>query len=95
MFHFETARVQGRPDGTSWRPVHLGTVRGGAIPQGTRGTYFLTSSSFGRTDFRDDLAKMTVPTLIFHGDSNGPLSESRPGGTPQVDEGAPNTGSSH
>ncbi len=28
-------------------------------------------AAFGRTDFRDDLAKMTVPTLIIHGDSDG------------------------
>ncbi len=27
--------------------------------------------AFGRTDFRDDLTKMTVPTLILHGDSDG------------------------
>ncbi len=26
--------------------------------------------SFGRTDFRDDLAKITVPTLVLHGDSD-------------------------
>jgi len=28
-------------------------------------------AAFGRTDFRDDLAKMTVPTLVVHGDSDG------------------------
>jgi len=28
-------------------------------------------AAFGRTDFRDDLAKVTVPTLIIHGDSDG------------------------
>ena len=27
--------------------------------------------SFGTTDFRDDLAKVTVPTLVIHGDSDG------------------------
>jgi len=27
-------------------------------------------TAFGRTDFRDDLAKVTVPTLIIHGDSD-------------------------
>jgi non-heme chloroperoxidase len=27
--------------------------------------------AFGRTDFRDDLTKITVPTLIIHGDSDG------------------------
>jgi non-heme chloroperoxidase len=28
-------------------------------------------AAFGRTDFRDDVAKVTVPTLIIHGDSDG------------------------
>ncbi|MDQ3386154.1 MAG: alpha/beta hydrolase [Actinomycetota bacterium] len=28
-------------------------------------------SAFGRTDFRDDLAKIDVPTLVIHGDSDG------------------------
>jgi pimeloyl-ACP methyl ester carboxylesterase len=28
-------------------------------------------SAFGRTDFRDDLAKIDVPTLVVHGDSDG------------------------
>jgi pimeloyl-ACP methyl ester carboxylesterase len=27
-------------------------------------------TAFGRTDFRDDLAKVTVPTLVIHGDSD-------------------------
>ncbi len=27
--------------------------------------------SFGTTDFRDDLTKITVPTLVLHGDSDG------------------------
>lgn len=27
--------------------------------------------SFGTTDFRDDLAKLTVPTLVLHGDADG------------------------
>lgn len=27
-------------------------------------------SAFGHTDFRDDLAKITVPTLVVHGDSD-------------------------
>ncbi len=26
---------------------------------------------FGTTDFRDDLKKVTVPTLVIHGDSDG------------------------
>jgi pimeloyl-ACP methyl ester carboxylesterase len=28
-------------------------------------------TAFGRTDFRDDLSKVTVPTLVIHGDSDG------------------------
>ncbi len=28
-------------------------------------------TAFGRTDFRPDLAKITVPTLVTHGDSDG------------------------
>ncbi len=27
--------------------------------------------AFGTTDFRDDLTKITVPTLVVHGDSDG------------------------
>jgi len=27
-------------------------------------------NAFGHTDFRDDLAKITVPTLVIHGDSD-------------------------
>jgi len=28
-------------------------------------------AAFGRTDFRGDVAKVTVPTLVIHGDSDG------------------------
>lgn len=28
-------------------------------------------TSFGATDFREDLPKVTVPTLVIHGDSDG------------------------
>ncbi len=28
-------------------------------------------TAFGRTDFRADLEKITVPTLVIHGDSDG------------------------
>ncbi len=28
-------------------------------------------AAFGRTDFRDDVATITVPTLVIHGDSDG------------------------
>jgi len=28
-------------------------------------------AAFATTDFRDDLAKVTVPTLVIHGDGDG------------------------
>jgi len=28
-------------------------------------------AAFGRTDFRDDIAKIQIPTLVIHGDSDG------------------------
>ena len=28
-------------------------------------------TAFGRTDFREDLKKLTIPTLVIHGDSDG------------------------
>jgi pimeloyl-ACP methyl ester carboxylesterase len=28
-------------------------------------------AAFGRTDFRDDLATISVPTLVIHGDADG------------------------
>ncbi len=37
-----------------------------ASPRGTERCV----SAFGTTDFREDLAKMTVPTLLIHGDSD-------------------------
>lgn len=37
-----------------------------ASPKGTLGCI----AAFGRTDFRADLAKITVPTLVIHGDSD-------------------------
>ena len=37
-----------------------------ASPKGT----FDCITAFGRTDFRDDLARVTVPTLVIHGDSD-------------------------
>ncbi len=38
-----------------------------ASPKGTEDCI----AAFGRTDFRGDLAKMTIPTLIIHGDQDG------------------------
>ncbi|MGI8522824.1 MAG: alpha/beta fold hydrolase [Nocardioides sp.] len=38
-----------------------------ASPKATAGCV----TAFGSTDFRDDLAKVDVPTLIIHGDSDG------------------------
>ena len=37
-----------------------------ASPKGTLGCI----AAFARTDFRDDLEKLTVPTLVIHGDSD-------------------------
>ena len=42
-------------------------VAAAASPKGTLDCI----AAFGRTDFRDDLTKMTVPTLVIHGDSDG------------------------
>ena len=41
-------------------------IAAGASPKGTLDCI----AAFGRTDFRDDLAKVTVPTLVIHGDSD-------------------------
>jgi non-heme chloroperoxidase len=41
-------------------------IAGSASPKGTLDCI----AAFGRTDFRDDLAKIDVPTLIIHGDSD-------------------------
>ena len=38
-----------------------------ASPKGTADCI----TAFGTTDFRDDLTKVTVPTLVIHGDSDG------------------------
>ncbi|MEJ7689582.1 MAG: alpha/beta hydrolase [Nocardioidaceae bacterium] len=55
-------------------------------------------SAFGLTDFRDDVAKMSVPTLVIHGDSDGIVpfevsgkrsAELIPGATLVVIEGGP------
>jgi len=37
-----------------------------AAPQGTLDYV----KAFGRTDFRDDVAKIDIPTLVIHGDSD-------------------------
>ncbi len=55
-------------------------------------------AAFGRTDFRDDVAKVKVPTLVIHGDSDGIVpfevsgkraAASIPGSTLHVVEGGP------
>ena len=54
--------------------------------------------AFGRTDFRGDVAKVTVPTLVIHGDSDGVVpfeisgkrsAELIPGATLHVVKGGP------
>jgi pimeloyl-ACP methyl ester carboxylesterase len=42
-------------------------IGAGASPKGTLDCI----AAFGRTDFRDDVAKVNVPTLVIHGDSDG------------------------
>jgi non-heme chloroperoxidase len=55
-------------------------------------------AAFGRTDFRDDLATISVPTLVIHGDADGIVPfevsgrrthESIPGSTLALIEGGP------
>ncbi len=55
-------------------------------------------AAFGRTDFRDDIAKISVPTLVIHGDADGIVPfevsgkrthESIPGSTLALIEGGP------
>ena len=43
------------------------TIAEFASPKGTLDCI----AAFGRTDFRDDIAKIDVPTLVIHGDSDG------------------------
>jgi len=43
------------------------TIAAGASPKGTLDCI----AAFGRTDFRGDMEKVTVPTLVLHGDSDG------------------------
>ncbi len=50
-----------RPSGSTHSASHRG-----ASPKGTA----TASTAFGTTDFRDDLAKIDVPTLVIHGDSD-------------------------
>ena len=47
--------------------VYARDVAAFASPKGTLDCI----NAFGRTDFRGDLAKVTVPTLVIHGDSDG------------------------
>lgn len=39
--------------------------------QGSKIAALACMTSFGTTDFRDDLPKVTVPTLVIHGDADG------------------------
>jgi non-heme chloroperoxidase len=47
--------------------AYNGQIAAFASPKGTLDCI----AAFGRTDFRGDVAKVTVPTLIIHGDSDG------------------------
>ncbi|MDQ6688579.1 MAG: alpha/beta hydrolase [Actinomycetota bacterium] len=46
--------------------VYARDIAAFASPKGTADCI----TAFGHTDFRDDLAKITVPTLVIHGDSD-------------------------
>ena len=46
--------------------AHAQTIASFASPKGTLDCI----AAFGRTDFRGDLAEITVPTLVIHGDSD-------------------------
>ena len=60
----------------------FGNNRNGDVPQGTRDAFWLQSlacghrdayeciAAFSATDFRADLAKVDVPTLVIHGDDD-------------------------
>jgi len=47
--------------------VYARDIAAFASPKGTLDCV----AAFGRTDFRDDLTRMAVPTLVIHGDSDG------------------------
>ena len=47
--------------------VYAREIAAFASPKGTLDCI----AAFGRTDFRDDLAKIDVPVLVIHGDSDG------------------------
>ena len=46
--------------------LHARDIAAFASPKGTLDCI----TAFGRTDFRDDVAKVTVPTLVIHGDAD-------------------------
>lgn len=46
--------------------LYAGAIAAGASPKGTLDCI----AAFGRTDFREDLKKVAVPTLVIHGDSD-------------------------
>jgi non-heme chloroperoxidase len=47
--------------------LYMRDIAAYASPKGTLDCI----TAFGRTDFRDDVAKVDVPTLVIHGDSDG------------------------
>ena len=73
---------------------YLWSIAAQASPKGTLDCI----AAFGRTDFRPDVAAVTVPTLVLHGDSDGIVpfevsgkrsAESIPGATLHVVQGGP------
>lgn len=74
--------------------TYVRDIAAAASPKGT----FDCIAAFGRTDFRADVAGITVPTLVLHGDSDGIVpfevsgrrsAEAIPGSTLVLVEGAP------
>lgn len=74
--------------------AYLVQIANFASPKGTLDCI----NSFGRTDFRGDLAKFDIPTLVIHGDSDGVVpfevagkrtAETVPNSTLHVVEGGP------
>ncbi|MDR7276535.1 alpha/beta fold hydrolase [Catenuloplanes atrovinosus] len=66
----------------TYRDLAAGPFFGGAASQGVRDAFWLQSmasghrnayeciAAFSATDFRDDLARFDVPTLVIHGDAD-------------------------
>ncbi len=79
---------------SEWQRLYARDIAAFSSPKGTLDCI----RAFARTDFRGDLEKVTVPTLVIHGDSDGTVpfevsgkrsAEIIPGAELVVVEGAP------